>query len=235
MKSEVKIILTLIFLTALLQKSNANSLRRMSFHRQPPFFGFPYSSQAVLEIKYKTFNVTYYTYLVNCTATIITKRVVLTAAQCLYKIDRKDLDKIYIAYGSTIYSRHDVIRVRAQTTVIHPKYKPNTKQHYDIGMIKAASDFVLYELIQPAYPWDWDLSNDTLTKKKKVLVCGWGIDAIEFNRGTTFGCQNIDDLTTMNQKCLRDSDNDNKRYDWCLKSPENDFQYEQPCMVSPFY
>lgn len=72
--------------------------------------------------------------LVNCTGTIISKNIILTAAHCVYnqKLNIKAKSaKIFFRQDNNKFLEYKSINIK-----IHPEYLTNNNKRYDIGLIK---------------------------------------------------------------------------------------------------
>lgn len=180
-----------------LPNQNYSVQRRVTHGRRPPSFNYPYTSQARLYL------ISTKQILLFCTGTIITDRVVLTAAHCIAgKVS------ITVGYNSYFFVQEGLTSIPAVKWYEHPHYG---KKDLDVGLVVTAESMLFTNQVQAAYPARWITDVDDLRNHSRPSVmCGWGAtDAIKL--GLRLNCLKY---PALDQRCL--NNDDNVDFNWCF-------------------
>lgn len=116
----------------------------------------------------------------KCTANLISKRHVLTAAHCV-KTSKEDIVLILGKSNITSYTPQDHVHVKDIT--IHPGYKQGVSPTYgDIAILTLNNPVQFQDFILPICLWSKNLNS---SKYSQGTVAGWGTDEISPNTATT--------------------------------------------------
>ncbi|XP_059488773.1 transmembrane protease serine 2-like [Neocloeon triangulifer] len=114
----------------------------------------------------------------SCGATLISKKVLVTAAHCLFDEDGSSLNASHVDVTLGMHNRSNLQEKRQKFTaaslVIHPGYNHSTWEFKDdIALVILAEEVNFNDFVRPICLWndDYDLNK---IAKKSVMVVGWG-------------------------------------------------------------
>lgn len=105
-----------------------------------------------------------------CGGTIISKKIIITAAHCVQEVDRPDLYSIRA--GSTQHSSGGVLYAVQQIQPFEQYNKP-FKQNHDIALLRLRTDLQLTWLIQPIRMSSIDFNGNY--PGFRYYISGWGL------------------------------------------------------------
>ncbi|XP_059488224.1 enteropeptidase-like [Neocloeon triangulifer] len=114
----------------------------------------------------------------SCGATLISKKVLVTAAHCLFDVDGSSLNARHVDVTLGMHNRSNLQENRQKFTaaslVIHPGYN-HSKVDFkdDIALVILAEEVNFNDFVRPICLWndDYDLNK---IANKSVMVVGWG-------------------------------------------------------------
>ncbi|XP_077519950.1 chymotrypsin-1-like [Amblyomma americanum] len=102
-------------------------------------------------------------YQLLCGGSIITRRIILTAAHCV----EKPIESVEVFYNSSKLSEGPSIQAKA--VVIHPGYRENMVSS-DIALLKLETPLKIDKFVRPVcLPTKW-----TRVKQRRLIAAGWG-------------------------------------------------------------
>ena len=119
-----------------------------------------------------------------CSASILSKRILMTAAHCL----KTHEGKRQVLLGQSVLNS-DSWEVSRQVLNIervepHPKYN-NISAYYDIGLIYTTEDITFNEAVQPVCLPTLPSQNSDHLDGNLAILAGWGLESEDGNRERT--------------------------------------------------
>ncbi|KAL3272127.1 hypothetical protein HHI36_022610 [Cryptolaemus montrouzieri] len=140
----------------------------------------------------------------QCTGSLVSKRLVVTAAHCVkhnsIKIDPENIVLVMgrlniLSWGGS----EDEKIMTVEDTFIHPKYKSSTADA-DISVILLKTDVIFTKFIRPICLWDSDTDLNLVVGKTGTVV-GWGKD--ENGRKVSSEPKLVELPIVSQEQCLR--------------------------------
>ncbi|XP_022218719.2 collagenase-like [Drosophila obscura] len=182
---EGRIVLVLIACGLLLKLSNGSNIQRIINGGNATAKQFPY------QVYYETFSLDNYdainVWKYECGGTIISSKIVLTAAHCLQEPNIKALKIFFGAVDKSNANEkgQQPLIVDRKFVVIHEQFEKDVPYYNDIAIIKLPIDVPFNEFIRPAKPPQ--PTNNYVNAK--AIVSGWGAHKVSETKTLQFPSQ----------------------------------------------